>query len=64
MKSSKNTIPSALTIESSAPSSARKDKHSFNFYNNLRKYEKKKVEELIGAKKDVNFIEKNIKEIS
>lgn len=47
-----------------APSSARKERHSFNFYNNLRKYEKKKVEELINVKKDVNFIEKNIKEIS
>jgi hypothetical protein len=57
-------MPSPHTIESSAPSSARKDKHSFNFYNNLRQYEKRKVEELVSAKRDVNFIEKNIKEIS
>jgi hypothetical protein len=39
------------------------EQHSYNFYTNLRKYEKKKVEDFL-SKKEVNFIERNIKGIS
>lgn len=38
----------------------RKEGQSYNFYTNLRKYEKKKAEDYM-SKKDVNFIERNIK---
>lgn len=38
----------------------RKEGQSYNFYTNLRKYERKKVEDYMN-KKDVNFIERNIK---
>lgn len=44
------------------PKTGRSHQKGHNFYDNLRKYEKKKAEQML-MKKDTNFIEKNKKKI-
>jgi hypothetical protein len=60
---SKKIIPVGYEEEKNSSYVTKKESHSFNFCSNLRKYEKKKAEDYL-SKKEVNFIEKNIKGVS